>query len=117
MFGGGFSGGPGWGGPGFGGHGFGGPGFGGPGFGGPGFGGPGFGGHGWGGYQAPYYGAPDCAAQTLTRTSSRASKRNCLGFQKRRVNGFKAVSPFKSRPRIVRARAENVSRSPDLEQT
>jgi hypothetical protein len=55
MFGGGFSGGPGWGGPGFGGHGwggpgFGGPGFGGPGFGGPGFGGPGFGGHGWGGH-------------------------------------------------------------------
>jgi hypothetical protein len=49
VFGGGFSGGPGWGGPGFGGHGFGGPGFGGPGFGGPGFGGPGFGGHGWGG--------------------------------------------------------------------
>ena len=54
MFGGGFSGGPGWGGPGFGGHGFGGPGFGGPGFGGPGFGGhgwggPGFGGHGFGG--------------------------------------------------------------------
>ena len=40
MFGGGFSGGPGWGGPGFGGHGFGGPGFGGPGFGGHGFGGP-----------------------------------------------------------------------------
>jgi hypothetical protein len=54
VFGGGFSGGPGWGGPGFGGHGFGGPGFGGPGFGGPGFGGhgwggPGFGGHGFGG--------------------------------------------------------------------
>jgi hypothetical protein len=46
MFGGGFSGGPGWGGPGFGGHGWGGPGFGGPGFGGPGFGG----GHGWGGH-------------------------------------------------------------------
>jgi hypothetical protein len=45
MFGGGFSGGPGWGGPGWGGPGFGGPGFGGPGFGGPGFGG----GHGWGG--------------------------------------------------------------------
>src|ERR1700761_8063808 len=44
MFGGGFSGGPGWGGPGFGGPGFGGPGFGGPGFGGPGFGG----GQGWG---------------------------------------------------------------------
>ena len=51
MFGGGFSGGPGWGGPGFGGHGghgfgehgWGGPGFGGHGFGGPGFGGPGFG--------------------------------------------------------------------------
>jgi DNA-binding PadR family transcriptional regulator len=40
MFGGGFSGGPGWGGPGFGGHGWGGPGFGGPGFGGHGFGGP-----------------------------------------------------------------------------
>jgi hypothetical protein len=40
MFGGGFSGGPGWGGPGFGG----------PGFGGPGFGGPGFGGQGWGGH-------------------------------------------------------------------
>jgi hypothetical protein len=50
MFGGGFSGGPGWGGPGFGGPGVGGPGFGGPGFGGPGFGGPGFGGHGWGGH-------------------------------------------------------------------
>jgi hypothetical protein len=50
MFGGGFSGGPGWGGPGFGGPGFGGPGFGGPGFGGPGFGGPGFGNHGWGGH-------------------------------------------------------------------
>lgn len=50
MFGGGFSGGPGWGGPGFGGHGWGGPGFGGPGFGGPGFGGHGFGGHGWGGH-------------------------------------------------------------------
>ncbi|MFZ0902438.1 MAG: hypothetical protein WAN71_00845 [Mycobacterium sp.] len=57
MFGGGFSGGPGFGGPGFGGPGFGGPGFGGPGFGGPGwgghgghgFGGPGFGGHGFGG--------------------------------------------------------------------
>ena len=55
MFGGGFSGGPGWGGPGFGGHGWGGPGFGrtrlggGPGFGGHGWGGPGFGGHGWGG--------------------------------------------------------------------
>src|ERR1700744_6044902 len=46
MFGGGFSGGPGWGGPGFGGPGFGGPGFGGPGFGGPGFGGPGWGGQG-----------------------------------------------------------------------
>ncbi len=46
MFGGGFSGGPGWGGPGFGGPGWGGPGFGGPGFGGPGFGGHGFGGHG-----------------------------------------------------------------------
>src|ERR1700693_2115024 len=53
MFGGGFSGGPGWGGPGFGGPGFGGPGFGGPGFGGPGFGGPGFGGHGWGGHGGP----------------------------------------------------------------
>ena len=38
MFGGGFSGGPGWGGPGFGG---------------PGFGGPGFGGHGWGGHGGP----------------------------------------------------------------
>jgi hypothetical protein len=49
MFGGGFSGGPGWGGPGFGGPGFGGPGFGGPGFGGPGFGGPGWGGPGQGG--------------------------------------------------------------------
>jgi hypothetical protein len=59
MFGGGFSGGPGWGGPGFGGHdwggpgfgghGWGGPGFGGHGWGGPGFGGPGFGGPGWGG--------------------------------------------------------------------
>jgi hypothetical protein len=48
MFGGGFSGGPGWGGPGFGG-----PGFGGPGFGGPGFGGPGFGGHGRGGHGGP----------------------------------------------------------------
>jgi hypothetical protein len=48
MFGGGFSGGPGWAGPGFGG-----PGFGGPGFGGPGFGGPGFGGHGWGGHGGP----------------------------------------------------------------
>src|ERR1700761_2844600 len=43
MFGGGFSGGPG----------FGGPGFGGPGFGGPGFGGPGFGGQGWGGHGGP----------------------------------------------------------------
>ncbi len=53
MFGGGFSGGPGWGGPGFGGPGFGGPGFGGPGFGGPGSGGPGFGGHGWGGHGGP----------------------------------------------------------------
>jgi hypothetical protein len=53
MFGGGFSGGPGWGGPGFGGPGVGGPGFGGPGFGGPGFGGPGFGGHGWGGHGGP----------------------------------------------------------------
>src|ERR1700722_18711748 len=51
MFGGGFSGGPGWGGPGFGG-----PGFGGPGFGGPGFGGPGFGGHGWGGHGGPGFG-------------------------------------------------------------
>jgi DNA-binding PadR family transcriptional regulator len=50
VFGGGFSGGPGWGGPGFGGHGFGGPGFGGPGFGGPGFGGHGFGGPGFGGH-------------------------------------------------------------------
>src|ERR1700744_377611 len=50
MFGGGFSGGPGWGGPGFGGHGWGGPGFRGPGVGGAGFGGPGFGGHGWGGH-------------------------------------------------------------------
>ena len=49
MFGGGFSGGPGWGGPGFGGHGWGGPGFGGPGFGGHGWGAPGFGGHGFGG--------------------------------------------------------------------
>jgi hypothetical protein len=38
MFGGGFSGGPGWGGPGFGG---------------PGFGGPGFGGQGWGGHGGP----------------------------------------------------------------
>jgi hypothetical protein len=48
MFGGGFSGGPGWGGPGFGGPGFGGHGWGGHGgAGGPGFGGPGFGGH-WG---------------------------------------------------------------------
>src|ERR1700744_3193055 len=53
MFGGGFSGGPGWGGPGFGGNGWGGPGFRGPGFGGPGFGGPGFGGHGWGGHGGP----------------------------------------------------------------
>jgi hypothetical protein len=50
VFGGGFSGGPGWGGPGFGGHGFGGPGFGGPGFGGPGFGGHGWGGPGFGGH-------------------------------------------------------------------
>jgi hypothetical protein len=54
MFGGGFSGGPGWGGPGFGSPGWGGPGFGGSGFGGPGFGGHGPsghgpGGHGWGG--------------------------------------------------------------------
>jgi hypothetical protein len=50
MFGGGFSGGPGWGGPGFGGQGWGGPGFGGPGFGGGhGWGGPGHGGHGFGG--------------------------------------------------------------------
>jgi hypothetical protein len=48
MFGGGFSGGPGWGGPGSAG-----PGWGGPGFGGPGFGGPGFGGHGWGGHGGP----------------------------------------------------------------
>jgi hypothetical protein len=48
MFGGGFSGGPGWGGPGFGGPGFGGHGWGGHGgAGGPSFGGPGFGGH-WG---------------------------------------------------------------------
>jgi hypothetical protein len=53
MFGGGFSGGPGWGGPGSGGPGFGGPGFGGPGFGGPQFGGPGFGGQGWGGHGGP----------------------------------------------------------------
>lgn len=44
MFGGGFSGGPGFGGPGFGGPGFGGHGWGGHGFGGPGGGGPGFGG-------------------------------------------------------------------------
>ena len=43
MFGGGFSGGPGWGGPGWGA----------PGFGGPGSGGPGFGGHGWGGHGGP----------------------------------------------------------------
>ena len=50
MFGGGFSGGPGWGGPGWGAPGWGGPGWGGPGFGGPGFGGPGFGGHGHGGH-------------------------------------------------------------------
>jgi hypothetical protein len=50
MFGGGFSGGPGWGGPGWGGPGFGGPGFGGPGFGGHGFGGHGPGGHGPGGH-------------------------------------------------------------------
>ena len=56
MFGGGFSGGPGWGGPGFGGPGFGGPGFGGPGFGGQGWGGPGFGGHGWGGHGGPGFG-------------------------------------------------------------
>ena len=49
MFGGGFSGEPGWGGQGFGGHGWGGPGFGGPGFGGHGWGGPGHGGHGFGG--------------------------------------------------------------------
>jgi hypothetical protein len=49
VFGGGFSGGPGWGGPGFGGPGFGGPGFGGHGWGGPGWGGPGWGGPGWGG--------------------------------------------------------------------
>jgi hypothetical protein len=53
MFGGGFSGGPGWGGPGFGG-----PGFGGPGFGGPGWGGPGFGGQGWGGHGGPGFGGP-----------------------------------------------------------
>jgi hypothetical protein len=58
MFGGGFSGGPGWGGPGWGGPGFGGPGFGGPGFGGPGFGGPGFGGHGWGGHGGHGFGGP-----------------------------------------------------------
>jgi hypothetical protein len=51
MFGGGFSGGPGWGGPGFGG-----PGFGGPGFGAQGWGGPGFGGHGWGGHGRPGFG-------------------------------------------------------------
>jgi hypothetical protein len=49
VFGGGFSGGPGWGGPGFGGHGWGGPGFSGPGFGGHGWGGPGFSGPGFGG--------------------------------------------------------------------
>jgi hypothetical protein len=48
MFGGGFSGGPGWGGPGFGG----------PGFGGPGFGGPGFGGQGWGGHGGQGHGGP-----------------------------------------------------------
>jgi hypothetical protein len=53
MFGGGFSGGPGWGG-----SGFGGPGFGGPGFGGPGWGGPGFGGQGWGGHGGPGFGGP-----------------------------------------------------------
>src|ERR1700712_1329223 len=53
MFGGGFSGGPGWGGPGFGG-----PGFGGPGFGGPGWGGTGFGGQGWGGHGGPGFGGP-----------------------------------------------------------
>ncbi len=53
MFGGGFSGGPGWGGPGFGG-----PGFGGPGFGGPGWSGPGFGGQGWGGHGGPGFGGP-----------------------------------------------------------
>ncbi len=53
MFGGGFSGGPGWGGPGAGGPGWGGPGFGGPGAGGPGWGGPGFGGHGWGAHGGP----------------------------------------------------------------
>jgi hypothetical protein len=70
MFGGGFSGGPGWGGPGWGGPGFGGhgwggpgfggggPGFGGPGFGGPGFGGHGFGGHGWGGHGGRGFGGP-----------------------------------------------------------
>ncbi len=51
MFGGGFSGGPGWGGPGVGGPGFGAGG--GPGFGGPGAGGPGFGGQGWGGHGGP----------------------------------------------------------------
>ena len=50
MFGGGFSGGPGWGTPGSAGPGWGGPGFGGPGFGGPGFGGPS---HGWGGHGGP----------------------------------------------------------------
>jgi hypothetical protein len=70
VFGGGFSGGPGFGGPGFGGHGWGGPGFGGPGWGGPGGGGhgwggpggggPGFGGHGWGGpgFGGPGWGGP-----------------------------------------------------------
>ncbi|MDT5204142.1 MAG: hypothetical protein QOD34_778 [Mycobacterium sp.] len=59
MFGGGFSGGPGWGSPGFGGPGFGGPGFGGPGWGGPGgqgWGGPG--GQGWGGHGGPGFGGP-----------------------------------------------------------
>ncbi|MGO8962278.1 hypothetical protein [Mycobacterium sp.] len=54
MFGGGFSGGPGWGGPGFGGPGFGGPGFGGPG--GGGWGGPG--GGGWGGPGGQGWGGP-----------------------------------------------------------
>jgi len=51
MFGGGFSGGPGWGGPGFSGPGFSGPGFGGPGWGGP-------GGQGWGGHGGPGFGGP-----------------------------------------------------------
>jgi hypothetical protein len=56
VFGGGFSGGPGWGGPGFGGHGWGGPGAGGPGFGGQGWGGPGAGGPGFGGHGGPGFG-------------------------------------------------------------